>query len=270
MKSDRHVHTSFCPHGSSDTFNDYITRGIELGLKEITFTEHAPLPPNFQDPTPEKDSGMDATLLLDYFQELHVLKEHYKGKILIKRGLEVDFIEGYEKETTEFLNEVGEFLDDSILSVHFIKQEHNWHCIDFSDDTFNDIATELGSIDAVYSKYYDTLEKSIHANLGLYKPKRIGHITLVHKFQHRFPPANNFDDHVYRVLDLIKEQGYSLDYNGAGFVKPLCREPYPPERFAKRAMDLGIPLVYGSDAHQAKDLGQGFDSLISEFKDSFK
>lgn len=266
MKSDRHIHTPFCPHGSTDSFDKYITRGIELGLKEMTFTEHAPLPRNFEDPTPEKDSGMDASLLLDYFQELQVLKEHYKDKILIKTGLEVDFIEGFETETKEFLNEVGEFLDDSILSVHFIKQNQKWHCMDFSDHSFNEIAAELGSVDAVYAKYYDTLEKSITTDLGMYKPKRIGHITLVHKFQHRYPPATNFDDRVYRVLELIKEQRYSIDYNGAGFVKPLCGEPYPPERFAKYAFDLGIPLVYGSDAHQAKDLGQGFKSLIPDIK----
>ncbi|MCK1991869.1 histidinol-phosphatase HisJ [Peribacillus muralis] len=265
MKADNHVHTPFCPHGSLDTFEDYITRGIELGLKEITFTEHAPLPRDFQDPTPEKDSGMDAALLLDYLQELRVLKERHKNKILIKTGLEVDFIEGHENATKEFLDEIGEFLDDSILSVHFIKIQDSWHCMDFSADEFGRIANELGSVEALYANYYDTLEKSIEANLGIYKPKRIGHITLVHKFQHRYPPAFNFDERVYRVLDMIKKQKYELDYNGAGLVKPLCGEPYPPERFATYAKNLGIPLVYGSDAHQAKDLGQGYPALIAAF-----
>ncbi|MCF7623908.1 MULTISPECIES: histidinol-phosphatase HisJ [Bacillaceae] len=265
MKADGHVHTPFCPHGSTDKFDEYITRGIELGLKEITFTEHAPLPRNFQDPTPEKDSGMDAALLLNYFQELRVLKERYKDKILIKTGLEVDFIEGYEKETKEFLDEIGEFLDDSILSVHFIKHQNSWHCIDFSEIGFAEIANELGSVESVYAKYYDTLEKSIETDLGIYKPKRIGHITLVHKFQHRYPPASSFDERVYKVLEMIKDQRYELDYNGAGLVKPLCGEPYPPERFAKRALELGIPLIYGSDAHQAKDLGQGHQALIEGY-----
>ncbi|MFD6211359.1 histidinol-phosphatase HisJ [Peribacillus sp. NPDC060253] len=265
MKADSHVHTPFCPHGSMDEFDEYITRGIELGLKEITFTEHAPLPRDFQDPTPEKDSGMDAALLLDYFQELRVLKERYKDKILIKSGLEVDFIEGYEKETKEFLDDIGEFLDDSILSVHFIKHQNSWHCIDFSENEFGAIANELGSVEAIYAKYYDTLEQSIKADLGIYKPKRIGHITLVHKFQLRYPPALSFDERVYKVLDMINVNKYELDYNGAGLVKPLCGEPYPPERFARRARDLGIPLIYGSDAHQAKDLGQGYRALIAEF-----
>lgn len=270
MKADRHVHTPFCPHGSADSFDEYIMHAIELGLKEITFTEHAPLPHGFEDPTPDKDSGMDTSQLLNYFQELRILKERYQNQILIKSGLEVDFIEGYESETKDFLNEIGEFLDDGILSVHFIKHDSEWHCIDFSDRTFGDIAAQLGSVDALYEKYYDTLEKSINADLGLYKPKRIGHITLARKFQHRYPPFENHDSKVYRILDLIKEKGYELDYNGAGSVKPLCGEPYPAAPFAKRALELGIPLIFGSDAHQAKDLGQGFETLIPEYRAAIK
>ena len=262
MKNDNHVHSPFCPHGSTDSFIEYIHRGIELGLTEITFTEHAPLPEGFTDPTPEKDSGMDAALLSAYFQEIQQLKEQFKDQITIKSGLEVDYIEGFEQETKAFLDKIGPFLDDSILSVHFIQHQNKWYCIDFSAESFSDISTELGSVDAVYSKYYDTLEKSITSDLGLYKPQRMGHITLVHKFQHRFHPSTSFDDRVYKILEKIQQQNYQIDYNGAGVVKPLCREPYPPERFAKRAVELGIPLRYGSDAHQAKDLGQGFESLI--------
>lgn len=263
MKTDSHVHSPFCPHGSKDSFVEYIERGIKLGLQEITFTEHAPLPKGFIDPTPEKDSGMDAALLYTYLEELQQLKQQYKDCITIKSGLEIDYIEGFEQETKAFLNEIGTFLDDSILSVHFIEHNHKWYCIDYSDDEFGNISTELGSIDAVYTKYYDTLQKSINADLGIYKPKRIGHITLVHKFQHRFSAAKSFDDRVYHILEQIQRQNYELDYNGAGAIKPLCREPYPPERFAKRAVELGIPLRYGSDAHQAKDLGQGYSALIT-------
>ncbi|WP_110927232.1 histidinol-phosphatase HisJ [Bacillus massiliglaciei] len=265
MKADNHIHTPFCPHGSSDSFQEYIQRGIELGLEEMTFTEHAPLPETFIDPTPDKDSGMDPDALPAYFKELQAIKQQYWGKMNIRIGLEIDFIEGYEEETVRFLNENGPFLDDAILSVHFIRHEDQWHCIDFHEDTFHTIANKMGSVDAVYQKYFDTLEKSIVTDLGLYKPKRIGHITLAHKFQKKYPPAEAFDRRIYHILDLIRKHEYELDYNGAGAVKPLCREPYPPERFAKYALQLGIPLRYGSDAHQAKGLGQGFSSLIPGF-----
>lgn len=263
MKNDNHIHTPFCPHGSKDQFVQYILRGIELGLEEMTFTEHAPLPKGFTDPTPDKDSGMNVAYLYTYFDELNKLKEEYKNRMKIKIGLEVDYIEGFEQETKEFLNEVGPLLDDSILSVHFIKHSTNWYCIDFSENHFEEIAQIFGSVDHVYQHYYETLEKSIHADLGLYKPRRMGHITLVHKFQHKYKPTKTFDSHVYRIIDQIHQRNYELDYNGAGVVKPLCREPYPPSRFATYAKNLGVPLLYGSDAHQASDLGQGFHELIS-------
>lgn len=264
MKSDNHIHSPYCPHGSNDSFEDYISRAIELGIKEITFTEHAPLPKGFIDTTPEKDSGMDAVNLMDYFRELTALKARYKGKILIKTGLEVDYIEGFEKETKAFLDQVGAYLDDSILSVHFIKHNSEYHCIDFSSDSFGIIAEKLGSIDEVYARYFSTVKKSIVADLGVFKPKRIGHITLVHKFQKNYRPLQNFDQHIYSILKEIRQQDYQLDYNGAGQVKPFCKEPYPPEKFARFALELGIPLLYGSDAHQAKDLGQGYEALIVE------
>lgn len=264
MKIDSHVHSPYCPHGSSDSFEDYIERAITLGIEDLTFTEHAPLPEGFIDPTPDRDSGMDRGHLLDYFRELALLKERYKEKIRIKTGLEVDYIEGFETETKKFLNKFGKYLDDSILSVHFIRDKNEWHCIDFSNEMFNSIAKRVGSVDALYSSYYDTLEKSIAADLGNFKPKRIGHITLVHKFQQRFSPKENYDQKLYSILDKISRQGYELDYNGAGAIKPLCLEPYPPERFVKYALQIGIPLRFGSDAHQAKDLGQGFNSCLAE------
>lgn len=263
MKYDGHVHSPFCPHGSADSFEEYIEEALRLGVEEISFTEHAPLPEGFIDPTPDKDSGMDPNRLKAYIEQVDSLKKAYRDKIKINIGLEVDFIEGFEEQSKSFLDEIGPLLDDSILSVHFIKDRDKWHCLDFSAEMFGDISRQMGSVDALYERYFSTVEKSVSANLGKYKPARIGHITLVHKFQQQFPPAMNFDGRVFGLLDQIQSENYSLDYNGAGVAKPLCREPYPPERFIRYAAGLGIPLVYGSDAHQAKDLGQGFDALIS-------
>ncbi|WP_230130367.1 histidinol-phosphatase HisJ [Bacillus sp. CECT 9360] len=262
MKYDGHVHSPFCPHGSQDLFEEYIERAIQLGVEEISFTEHAPLPEGFIDPTPEKDSGMDPGHLHAYIEQLNSLKAAYRNKIKINIGLEVDYIEGFEEQTKKFLDETGPMLDDSILSVHFIKHEDTWHCLDFSADMFGDIADELGSVEGVYERYYSSVEQSLHANLGIHKPARIGHITLVHKFQKQYLIDENFDERVFGLLDVIRKKNYALDYNGAGLVKPFCGEPYPPERFVRRAAELGIPLVYGSDAHQAKGLGQGYEALI--------
>ncbi|RFU66155.1 histidinol-phosphatase HisJ [Peribacillus saganii] len=270
MIVDKHVHSPFCPHGTKDTFEDYIERAIELGIEEITFTEHAPLPAKFPEPIPEKDSGMKHSDLPRYLKEAARIKDYFKNSLRVNIGLEVDFIEGFEKETKELLDETGPYLDDSILSIHFIKDGASWHCIDYSADMFGNIISSFGSAEAVYQRYYDTVEKAVEADLGIYKPKRIGHLTLIHKFQKSYPVSQNFDSQVYRLIDKISGRKLEMDYNGAGFAKPLCREPYPPERFARYALELGIPLVYGSDAHQAKDLGQGFEQLLPDYREKVR
>jgi histidinol-phosphatase (PHP family) len=261
---DGHVHTPFCPHGSNDSFEQYIERAIHLGYKEISFTEHAPLPPTFIDPTPYQDSAMKLEHLEKYLLTLNQLKKQYKNDIIIHTGLEVDFIVGYEEETARFLEEVGPELDDSILSVHFLSYRDQYFCLDYSPDMFEAMTKAFGSVSQVYEAYYDTLLQSIRADLGPYKPKRIGHMTLVQKFQKQFPCRNPMTDKILFILDEIKTHHYELDYNGAGVQKPLCLEPYPPDWIVDEAMKRNIPLIYGSDAHSAKDLHQGIDAMIKE------
>lgn len=259
---DGHVHTSFCPHGTKDRFEDYLEKALQLGYTEITFAEHAPLPLGFVDPTPFKDSAMRHEDLDDYFRAIEKVKHDYKGKIKINTGFEVDFIEGYEKETADFLNEYGRYLDDALLSVHFLKNGGSYDCIDYSPDHFAAMIEHYGSVEDVHHHYYQAVLKSIQADLGPYKPKRIGHITLANKFQLKYPAGKSFEEEIFDILQSIAENGYELDYNGAGTAKPLCREPYPPEWVIKKAGTLGISLVYGSDAHQAKELGQGLEKMF--------
>lgn len=262
MKIDGHIHTPFCPHGTKDDFEDYINRAIQLGYGEISFTEHAPLPKGFIDPTPEMDSGMDVGKLEDYFLQLAKYKIKYETDIKINIGLEVDFIEGFEEETKLFLNEYGHLLDDSILSVHFLKKGSEYYCLDYSPDMFQQMVGEFSSVKHIYEAYYDTVLQSISSDLGTYKPKRIGHLTLVHKFQKKFQPRKDFSAVILTVLDQIADKNLMLDYNGAGVNKPLCQEPYPPIWVIEEAMKRKIPLIYGSDAHRAKDLNQGYDLLL--------
>lgn len=260
---DGHVHTSFCPHGTNDTIDEYIQRALQLGYTEITFAEHAPLPEGFIDPTPLKDSAMRYEDLDEYFRVIEDAKERYRGKIKINTGFEVDFIEGYEEKTTEFLDKFGPRFDDAVLSVHFLRNPSGeYDCLDYSPDQFGDMVKVYGSVEKVHKHYYQTVLKSIHADLGPYKPKRIGHITLANKFRLKYPIKHESIEEVIQILESVSKLGYELDYNGAGTAKPLCREPYPPEWVINEAKKNGIRLVYGSDAHQARELGQGLDFIL--------
>lgn len=262
MKIDGHIHSPYCPHGSKDSFEQYIQKAISENFSEISFTEHAPLPNHFVDPTPEQDSGMNPEYLNQYIADLQLLKEKYNKQITIRIGLEVDFIVGYEQQTKEFLNKVGPFLDDAILSVHFLAYNSTYCCIDFSAEVYLQFAKTLGSVQAMYDLYYETVQRSIEADLGIYKPKRIGHPTLVHKFQLAHNEPIDDAEQIKCILLQMKEHGYTLDVNSAGLSKPFCQEPYPPVQWIDFAKSIHLPLVFGSDAHTAKDLHQHYDVIF--------
>lgn len=251
---DGHVHTHYCPHGSDDPMEEYIKEGIKCGLSEISFTEHLPLPKNFKDPSPINDSAMEFEKLILYINEGKSLKLKYLDEIRVNVGVEVDYIEGYEEEIRGLLNQYGSLLDDSILSVHMIKgKKDKYYCIDFSIEEFQKIIDDLGSLEEVYNKYYDTLIMALNSDLGEYKPKRIGHFNLVRKFNKKFPyDYKKFIPKISDILDLVKEKGYELDFNVAGLIKDDCEELYIEGKVFELAIEKGIPMVLGSDSHSAK------------------
>ena len=262
MKIDGHIHSPYCPHGSNDTFVSYIETAISQSFTHISFTEHAPLPKGFDDPTPDKDSGMAPHLLPLYLQELRELKERYKDQITIQIGLEVDYIVGFEQETTAFLNEFGPYLDDAILSVHFLQFEGKYCCVDFSTEEFLSFSEKVGSVQGVYDLYYETVHKSIATDLGPYKPTRIGHPTLVHKFQLAHGEQIDDEQQVKAVLLAMAERNYTLDFNSAGLSKKYCQESYPPLSYLDFVKSIGLRYTFGSDAHTAHDLHQHYDKLM--------
>jgi len=258
IKKEGHVHSPFCPHGTNDDFVNYIEKAIEKGFHEISFTEHAPLPNGFIDPTPQKDSAMALQNIEDYIHRLKSLKKEYSKDIMINVGLEVDFIIGYESQTKEFLNQYGPELDDSILSVHFLKVDNKYYCLDFDHHTFQKLIQLKSGISNVYELYYEMVLQSILSDLGPYKPKRVGHITLIRKFQKLFPEKNHHIKWIERILKEMAKRKMELDVNVAGLRKEYCGEIYPSKIVVEMAKQQKIPLVYGSDAHSAKDVGANY------------
>lgn len=260
FNGDFHIHTNYCPHGSTDEMELYVHHAIEKGLDAISFTEHAPLPPSFTDPAPKQDSAMKMKDVDSYLLEGNRLKKAYEDKIKINIGFEVDYIEGYETETKQFLNLYGEQIDDAILSVHMLRAPNDqFVCLDYSVEAFSDIITLFGSVNDVYNAYYQTMKSSILSDLGPYKPTRIGHINLVEKFSLQFPATHKHEDELIDLLHLIKQKNYTLDANTAGLFKPFCQQMYPSPKMMEVAHELGIALIPGSDSHTASTLTRAFD-----------
>ncbi len=241
-----------------------IQRAIELGFECYSLTEHPPLPDGFEDPVPDKSCGISWEDLERYLRQAWELKKKFASRIVILVGLEVDFIPGFEPETRRLLQHCGNRLEDGILSVHFLPVKNGWRCVDHSAEDFEEgLLSHYGSVEAVYDIYWEVVRQSVLAELGPNQPLRMGHLNLPQKFQKKFPLADpfKFRSRILEVLDLMKERGLELDLDAAGLIKPDCGEVYPAIWIIEEAHKRSIPLVYGSDTHSLKGVGQRFDEV---------
>jgi len=260
---DGHSHTQFCAHGSGDRAELMIEQAIALGFTRYSLTEHAPLPPGLlADAKLQLELALAPELVMPYLAWARGVKERYQGQIEVLVGLEVDYLHGHEDYTRQFLNEFGPLLDDALLSLHFLPGVTDYEMLDFSkDDLLRGLLPRYGSLGALHDAYWDALLASALADLGRYKPKRLGHPGLIYKFRKELdfgdlethpPPA------FARFLKICHEGGYSLDNNMGGTYKASCGQPYLPAGLCRAALAAQVPLVYGSDAHSTKAVEQAW------------
>jgi histidinol-phosphatase (PHP family) len=266
IKWDGHTHTHFCNHGSGEHTEKFIQQAISLGFKQYSLTEHSPLPHKLATSLPYeinyiKALAMNYKQLIEYFKMGQQLKEKYQSQMNILLGLELDYTPIDDGFTQGLLNTYGAYLEDGILSVHHLPGKGGWRCVDYNPDDFKEgLIDYYGSIEQVYKTYYEVVEQCIHANLGSFKPKRIGHLTLIEKFKKVFPlnEPEYCDSQIIEILKLIKQKGYQLDINVSGLYKPDCGDTYPPLWIIKEAIKMNIPLVYGSDSHSVSHVGRSY------------
>lgn len=268
-KRDGHTHSFFCLHGSGEETELFILQAIKKGFTTYSVTEHLPLPPELLRvlPYPEqfvrsfeiKENDLDG-----YFRDIEKLKKKYRDKIEVLCGLEVDYLFGYEEYTKELLNEYGPYLDDGILSIHIIPGKGGMRCVDYSPEDFQEgLSRFYGGYHPAQQAYYRTVSQAVRADLGKYKPKRIGHLCLCNKYQLVLNPQAEQNEKTQKIIRQllidIGQSGYSLDVNVAGLFRRHCGQIYLLPWMVRLVKELGIELVYGSDAHAAAEVGRAYE-----------
>ena len=134
-KTDYHIHTTFSD-GRSDP-EKYIAPAVAAGIREIGFSEHLSLFKENQDWSMTPDN---VDVYLDHISELAKKVD----SIIIRRGLEIDYIPGKEKETGLALNKY--VLDYRIGSVHYLGEK----TVDLGPEFY-----EGKNIDRLYKTYFE-------------------------------------------------------------------------------------------------------------------
>lgn len=254
-----------------------LQRAIQLGFTDYSITEHAPIPPEImaRHAAGDKEGWATASMSLNdtehYLKRMHQLKKKYASDLRIRVGFELDFFSVANSWTKDFLAEYGPQTDDGVLSVHYLPGKDGFRGIDYTYEEYKEGVTDYyGSFQAGQAVYFQTLIQSIETDLGPFKPKRLGHITLCQKFEKDFAEDTAFSGKTQLLIQklylLLKQKGYELDLNTAGFDKPAYQKSYPGSVMIKQAIALGIPLVYGSDSHALEDAGRHYEEVEAFLK----
>jgi histidinol-phosphatase (PHP family) len=236
MRTDYHVHTPLCGHAVGAP-RDYIIAAQRAGLDEIGFSDHNPMPTQFD------DWRMAPDQLPDYVEMIEAARRDYPY-FPIRLGLECDFIPGYENHIRDLAQSAD--WDYLIGSVHYITPE--W---DVDNPKHLKRWTEQ-PVEEVWERYFAAYTKMVESCLFDF----LAHPDLVKKFGHR--PEGDLSRFYLKTLDAVAEAGVTLEVSTAGLRKDV-HEIYPSRDFLVAARARNIPIVINSDAHDPKEIAHEFD-----------
>jgi len=235
MIPDYHIHTKLCKHAAGE-MHEYVESALEKGFKEIAFTDHIPLPDNF-----DIAHRMTEKELEFYLEEINRLSSSYP-EITIKTGIEADYYNGHEAYLEKILARFD--FDLVILSIHFVHgwPEGNWAFVyDFPERTLQE----------VYSDYLRALMRGIKC--GLFDI--VGHLDLVKSPEQSLIQKNTAE--LEQIFKLAKQENMAVEINTSGLRKKIG-QPYPAKEIIPLILKHDLPLTLGSDAHKPEQIGFSF------------
>lgn len=114
-KGNFHTHHYLCGHAKGSS-KDYILEAIKHGYSEIGISDHGPLP--IKPPFPRMTLEQFETV---YLKEIDENIKEYGNQIKIYKGLEIEYVYGYDSFYKELLNKT----DYLILALHYYSGDEN-------------------------------------------------------------------------------------------------------------------------------------------------
>src|SRR5207302_4485179 len=211
LPADYHMHTPLCRHAVGGP-TEYAAHAVKLGLKEIGFSEHSPMPRDDFD-----DWRMLSGDLDEYVAKVQKARRDHPG-LAIKLSLEVDYLPGQE---TWIRDLAGRHPWDYLIgAVHYV-----------SDSWAIDSPAKISEWKnrqpmEVWTAYFERL--TMAAESGLLDI--IAHADLPKKFG--FYPKEDCTALFNRFLEATKKRGLAIELNTAGLRKD-CKEIYPSPKIVR-------------------------------------
>ncbi|UYP47482.1 phosphatase YcdX [Candidatus Lokiarchaeum ossiferum] len=250
---DNHTHNYLCNHAKG-TVEEYVISAIEKNLCEIGLSDHFPMHLISKEANVEQ-WAMRMEQFPKYIASCQQVQKKYQDKIIVKVASEVDFT---PKSFSNYKIALEPFLDDLdyiIGSVHVIDIDGVGERAVDSPDSFS-LMEEVGS-NIIYKKYYETNIKMVKT--GFYNI--VGHCDLPKKFG--ILPNEEIWEYTLKFLDAVEESDMAIEINHAGFCKPVATQ-YPDDKIIHEVINRNIPITFGSDAHESRYVGYGFEETYNK------
>ena len=233
LPADYHTHTPLCRHATGEPV-ELAAQAVRVGLAEMGFSDHNPMPKDDFDDWRMKASDLDT-----YVDKVETARRAFP-QLSIKLALEVDYLPGYEDWVRELA--ARHPWDYLIGSVHYVSA-------DWAIDNPHQLA-QWKNRDAmeVWTAYFERL--TMAAESGLFDI--IGHADLCKKF--RFYPKQDCAPLFSRFIEAARRTGVAIELNTAGLRKD-CKEIYPSLPILRLAAQAGVGITFGSDAHAPGEVG---------------
>jgi histidinol-phosphatase (PHP family) len=236
---DCHVHTVHSGDSPAPLL-DMCVRAVEVGITKIVFTEHLDFTPT--------DYSYGAFVYESWIREIESAREEFGGRLIIHRGVEVDYQERFRRKIEDYLG-CHDF-DYVLGSAHYvdgiIMEDHEAY---FPGKSARE----------AYLPYFDALRATVES--GLFRT--LGHIDLCKRHGARyFGPfrLDEFEDEMTGVLKTVVERGMMIEINTSG-LRQAPAETYPTLDTLKLYHGLGgRNVAVGSDSHKPEHLGFGLET----------
>ncbi len=250
--ADCHLHSAFSGD-SKAPMETMIERALELGLKEICFTEHMDFDFVYKDDEPE---GMWEVNTDAYLYDLLKFREQYRDRIKLLFGVELGMQTTCTRKNVIYAKS-HEF-DFIIASSHLCNGKDP-----YLTETFFDGRDEKEAYHEYFRYIYDCIRS--FDNFDVY-----GHLDYVL----RYGPTKNtnftYDEYredIDKVLKHLIENGKGIEANTSGYAYQMGG-PHPCRDILARYKELGGEiLTIGSDAHDPAHMAQYFDEVTTMLKD---
>lgn len=248
-----HLHTKFSD-GKDDLF-DVIKYAVLMGIKRVGITDHAPI-------MVDKSWAMKKDQIELYINAIEKIKEKFKNKIEIYKGMEIDYIEGY-KENMNLKQKYN--LDYIIGSVHGFKFDNDFYTIDGKIENFNVLINKKFKKNFKYmvENYFNAINKMVEK----LKPDVIGHLDLI-KLRNNGNRSFNerekwYKNLVLKTLENIKKHNLIVEINTGGYFRHKVDSFYPSKWIIENIYKLNIRIMLNSDSHWK-------EMIIGSYKNAFK